>query len=120
MTIFETPNQAYQAEQEESSKEVMTVKQSEQELEDLTDICNYQTALDRIYSFLISQTKEHLPNFPNVDFSKADEVIKQMALDNNFGNLIKSRQLSQEQHKLLHPACGEDGVFSSPENTILH
>lgn len=98
MAISETLNQAYQAEkQEETSVEVMTVKRSQQELEDLTDRRNYQTALDRIYSFLISQTKEHLPNFPNVDFSRADEVIKQMASDNNFGNLIKSRQLSQDQ-----------------------
>ncbi len=100
MEIFETSTDFSPSEENNESREVaMSIEQDQpdQELDETLEISNPQTALEKIYSFLISQTKEYLPNFPNVKFSEVDKVIKQIAQDTNFRVLTKSGQLGQEQ-----------------------
>ena len=101
---FETSTQSQQVERtqtifsaseknKESSEAVISIEQHEQEFEGTTS----QTALEKIYSFLISAATEYLPNLLTLRFSEVDNVIKQIAQDSKFGALTKSEQLTQEQ-----------------------
>jgi len=83
-------------EKEEASKGVISVEQSEQDLEETTEINDSQTALESIYLFLISEAKEYLPKFPNLKFSEVNLVIKQVAANARLDDTATLAQLTQK------------------------
>ena len=65
--------------EEESSKGIISVEQSEQEFGETMEIDNCPTAVGSIYSFLFSEVKEYLPKSQFLKFKEADLIFRQVA-----------------------------------------